>query len=177
MKLLSTIILILGILLSSFGVYQLYLRENPTKLSFNEYAYAVEASVDQKEVPTRITIKALNIDAPIKSVTKEGNKWPVIDNGVSYLANSPIPGNEGNSVLYAHNWKNLFGNLVQTKPGEEVIITFTDGSKKTFVITGTSIVSPNDSSILAPSKDKRITLYTCHGFLDKDRFVVVAKPK
>lgn len=177
MKLLSTILFILGILLTSFGAYQLYLRENPVKLSFDEYSYAVEASTDKKEVPTRITIEALNIDAPIKPVTKEGSNWPVIDNGVSYLANSPVPGNDGNSIMYAHNWKNLFGNLVYAKPGEDVTITFGDGSKKTFVITGTSIVSPQDSSILAPSKDRRVTLYTCTGFLDTQRFVVVATVK
>lgn len=174
MKLLSTILFILGILLTSFGAYHLYLRENPAKLSFDEYTYSAEASFENKDTPTRITIASLNIDAPIKSVSKNGSNWPVINNGVSYLTNSPIPGTEGNSILYAHNWKNLFGNLVNAKTGEEIIITYANGSKKTFTITGTSIVTPNDSSILAPSKDTRITLYTCYGFLDKDRFVAVA---
>lgn len=178
MKLLSTILFILGILLTSFGAYQLYLRENPTKLSFNEYTYSTEASVNEKkDMPVRITIDALDIDAPIIPAQMQGKTWPVTDSGVSYLFNSPLPGSEGNSVMYTHNWKNLFGNLIQAKTGEEVIVAFANGSKKTFIITGTSIVTPNDSSILAPSKDTRITLYTCYGFLDKDRFVAVATLK
>jgi LPXTG-site transpeptidase (sortase) family protein len=177
MKLLSTILLILGLLLTSFGGYQLYLRENPTKLSFDEYKYTATVNEENKQMPARITISALDIDAPVIPAKMQGDTWPVVDNGVSYLANSPLPGAQGNSVMYAHNWKNLFGNLVNAKTGEEVVMTNADGSKKTFVITGTSIVSPNESSILAPSKDKRITLYTCTGFLDSQRFVAVATLK
>ncbi len=174
MKLLSTLFVIIGLILVSFGGYQLYLRENPHKLSFDNYAYAVDHKAEAKQLPAQVAIHDVNIDVPVYPATISNGQWPVIENGASYLSTSPLPGEKGNSVIYAHNWKNLFGNLVNTKPGEEVVITYKDGSKKTFVIEYTSTVSPNESTILAPSKDKRITLYTCTGFLDSKRFVVVA---
>ncbi len=174
MKLLSTLFVIIGLLLIIFGGYQLYLRENPHKLSFDNYTYASNQKAEEKQLPAQITISDVDIDVPVYPATVSNGQWPVIENGASYLATSPVPGEKGNSVIYAHNWKNLFGNLVNAKTGQEVLITYKDGSTKTFVITYTSTVSPTESTILAPSKDNRITLYTCTGFLDSKRFVVVA---
>ncbi len=177
MKFLSIFFLIIGLFSLALGASELYLRENPNRLAFDNYSYASESTVDSKNVPVRITIDALSIDAPISPVVVENNNWPVTGNAASYLTTSPVPGDEGNSIIYAHNWKNLFANLVEAQTGEEVVITFADGSRNTFVISSTSIVTPDTSSILAKSDDTRITLYTCTGFLDTNRFVAVATVK
>lgn len=86
-----------------------------------------------------------------------------------------MPGEPGNSILYGHNWTSLFGNLPKTKPGERVDIGFSDGSMQQFIVEYTSIVSPDEIEIIEQTEDTRITLYTCTGFLDSKRFVVVAK--
>ncbi|MBA3723676.1 MAG: class F sortase [Candidatus Levybacteria bacterium] len=174
MKFLSIFFFIIGLLSLALGGSELYLRENPSRLAFDNYTYAVGMPSAHKNIPVRITIDALAIDAPVSPVVVENNKWPVTGKAASYLAASPIPGEAGNSIIYAHNWKNLFANLTNAQTGEEVVITFADGSKKTFVISSTSTVTPDTSSILANANDTRITLYTCTGFLDTNRFVAVA---
>jgi LPXTG-site transpeptidase (sortase) family protein len=116
----------------------------------------------------------LNIDLPLIPSNITEGKWETTDQGVSYLVSSPIPGEKGNSIMYAHNWASLFGNLPSILPGDLVQIQFSDGTAKEFEVKYTSTVTPDNYSILAPTDDKRITIYTCSGFLDSHRFVAVA---
>jgi sortase (surface protein transpeptidase) len=51
-----------------------------------------------------------------------------------------------------------------------------DGVKKEFKVEYTATVDPSQTYIIDNTKDTRITLYTCTGFLDSKRFVVVAFP-
>ena len=172
-KILSWFLILQSFSLLTVGLFQVYLHEAPTQLAFNNYT--VEKSVTNKGLtPSRITISDLGIDLPVYQAAIVNNNWPTTTRGASYLTSSPLPGSMGNSVIYAHNWESLFGHLRNAKVGEKVIVTYPDNTKKTFVIAYTSIVSPNQSSILASSNDKRITLYTCTGFLDSKRFVAVA---
>ncbi len=174
MKTFSYLLILFGLSCFALGAYHIWLRNDPNRLSFNNYHYTNEDSKDAKELPRRILVKDLNIDLPVIPAKVTDSKWETTSNGASFLVSSPIPGNDGNSVIYAHNWTSLFGNLVNARPGETVEVEFADKSRKTFEIEYTSTVSPSESSILASSKDKRITLYTCTGFLDSKRFVVVA---
>ncbi len=174
MKLLSRLFILIGLLCYSLGIYNIWLINDPNRLSFQNYTYAKTQSQEVKLQPTRVSIENLNINLPlIPSDITEGN-WETTDIGASYLASSPVPGSEGNSVIYAHNWTSLFGNLVSILPGDEVKIEYDDKSVKTFVVKYTSTVTPDTTSILSPTNDKRITLYTCIGFLDSHRFVAVA---
>jgi LPXTG-site transpeptidase (sortase) family protein len=174
MKILARLFFFFSIVLCAFSAYQIALRENTTRLTFDNYAYNKPFTIHNKAIPRFIAIPSLAITAPIYPAAIDNNHWETTTIGVSYLQSSPLPGEQGNSIFYAHNWRNLFGNLVEAKIGQNVIITYPDGTKKVFVISYTSIVSPNDATILAPSQDKRITLYTCTGLFDSQRFVAVA---
>lgn len=46
---------------------------------------------------------SIGFDLPIVPAQIAGGKWEITKNGVSYLTTSPLPGSEGNSVLYGHN--------------------------------------------------------------------------
>lgn len=175
-KLLSWLLILQSLSLLTVGAYMVYLHESPSLLAFNNYQYNknVTSDVVKGEIPQRITITSQGIDLPIFPATIKNNIWPTTDLGASYLTSSPLPGDEGNSVIYAHNWTSLFGKLRNVKVGDNVVVTYPDKTKKTFIIEYTSMVSPNESTILAPSKDKRITLYTCTGWFDSERFVAVA---
>ncbi len=175
MKKLSYLFIVFGIFCYLVSGYYIWLRNDASRLAFNNYHYTKSAITTTNNPPQRIVIKDLQIDLPLVPSTIHNNKWDTTNDGASYLISSPIPGEDGNSIIYGHNWASLFGNLVSAKPGQEVLIAFADGSKKNFIIEYTSTVSPDQASILASSKDKRITLYTCTGFLDSKRFVVVAK--
>jgi LPXTG-site transpeptidase (sortase) family protein len=176
-KLLTWFFILQGFSLFTVGLYQIFLREYPQHLAFDNYQVKQSVVAAKEQQPIKVTIKDLGISLPIIPSKVVSNQWEVTPNGASYLVTSPIPGTTGNSIIYAHNWTSLFGNLVAAKIGQTVEVEYADHTKKTFVISYTSLVDPNESTILAPSTDKRITLYTCTGFLDSKRFVAVATLK
>jgi LPXTG-site transpeptidase (sortase) family protein len=172
-KIISWFFLIQALSLLTVCAYAYYLTQVPATLAFSNYTS--EKTIEANGLaPDRITITDLGIDLPVYQATIVNNVWPTTTKGASYLTTSPLPGSMGNSIIYAHNWESLFGHLRNAKVGEKVVVTFPDKTKKTFVIAYTSIVPSNQASILAASTDKRITLYTCTGFLDSERFVAVA---
>lgn len=165
-----------GLITISFSIFFFWQMNNPQRLSFNitgSANYPLDAA--SSELPLEIIIPDIKIDLPIIPAKMNKGKWEATTKGVSYLVSSPIPGQKGNSVLYGHNWPNLLGNITKLKPGQPITIKFADGSVKNFRIDATVTVSPDETDILTPSEDQRITLYTCTGFLDSKRFVVVAK--
>lgn len=177
MRLLSRLLISLGIIFYVLGIYNIWLVKNPNRLAFQKYSYANEVHTEKDAkltAPVRIIIKKQNIDLPIIPSHIINNEWETTSMGASYLASSPIPGQKGNSVIYAHNWASLFGNLVNVAPGDEVQIQYRDNTIRTFIVKYTSTVAPETYSILNPTTDKRITLYTCTGFMDSHRFVAAA---
>lgn len=166
---------VLGLVLSFYLIYQRY---NPQNLSFNikeaditEYKNANSEIVE----PVGIKINSANISLTVSPAEIKGNKWQSITTGISYLKSSVHPGEIGNSILYGHNWPNLLGNLTKVKPGDKITILYADNSTRDFLVELTAQVKPEDTTILKNSEDRRITLYTCSGFLDSERLVVVAK--
>ncbi len=175
---LASLFIILGVGLVSFGGYLVYLRYSPAKLSFNDsQVLNTNASKEQGSKPTRMIIEGQSIDLAIVPSEIKNGAWQVTNKGVSYWNESPVPGEVGNSVFYGHNWTSLLGRLVRVKPGDTIRVVYEDGTAKDFNITVTQVVTPDQIGILAPSKDKRITIYTCTGFLDSKRFVAVAQLK
>ena len=80
----------------------------------------------------------------------------------------------GNSVLYGHNFPSILGSLTKIKPNDKIEIIMSNGEKKIFTVKYTSIVGQDQTHILSQTKDARITVYTCTGFLDTKRFVATA---
>lgn len=126
--------------------------------------------------PVALVIKELNIELPVFPTVLEDGRWETTSEGVSYLVGSAIPGEIGNSILYGHNWPNLLGRLLQADQGQEIVIVSSAGEVKRFVIIETAVVTPNQTHVLGQTKDIRLTVYTCTGFLDRKRFVVMAAP-
>jgi LPXTG-site transpeptidase (sortase) family protein len=126
------------------------------------------------KTPVEISIKDVGIDLPILPAQFLNGTFQTTTQGVSYLSSSAIPGDKGNTIMYAHNWLNLFGSLPKVKVGEKIIIIFSDKTKQTFTITKTEKVSAYATGILQPTENRQLTLFTCANFLDADRFVVIA---
>ncbi len=165
----------LGISLILFGSFLVYQRNNPNRIAFaKSEPEIIDNKTKKLSDPIIISISSVGIHLPIFFSEIKNNKWEVTDNGVSYLKSFVIPGEVGNSIMYGHNWTNLLGNLIKVRTGEKIEIIFEDGSKKEFIITLIQEVKPDDVSILNNTLDKRITIYTCSGFLDSKRFVVTA---
>lgn len=177
MKLLAKLFIGIGLICYALGIYYIWLQNDPNRLAFTNYHYEQHAKSNKKELPVKISIKSLKINLPLLPAKLHGTTWDVTGDGASYLTSSPLPGEKGNSIIYAHNWASLFGNLVNAKKGDEITIEFADKSTKKFTVASTTTVSPEDNEILKQTDDKRMTLYTCTGFLDSKRFVVVAQLK
>ncbi len=164
--------MVLGSLLIIFGGFLVYQRYSPQKLAFANLK--AEKITYSNIYPTQIVIPSLRINNPIIPSKIVNGQWETTSEGVSFLSSSPRPGSLGNSILYGHNWESLLGRLPQIKPGDEIDILYNNGRVERFKVKFTQEVNPTDTSILANSKDKRITIYTCSGFLDSKRFVATA---
>ncbi|CAN5201881.1 hypothetical protein BH09PAT2_BH09PAT2_02030 [soil metagenome] len=148
-------------------------RTNPKRLEFNEY-HIQQPVISGKILPSRLVIPSANIDLPLVPSSIKDGEWETTDQGVSYLKGGTLPGDRGNSIMYGHNFENLLGPLIRVKTGDDLTVKFSNGEEKTFVVAGIMTVTPDQTHILNDTSDRRITLYTCTGFLDSKRLVIVA---
>lgn len=158
------------------SAYLYWQQTTPKNLNFKiDNISKLKYEYPKKEIyPVRITIRDVDIDLAIFPAEIRNNEWDTTTYGASYLKISALPGDMGNSVMYGHNWNNIFGNLTKLKKGQEIDILMNDNTQRLFKVVSTSVLSPDQSSVLDQTNDKRLTLYTCTGFLDKKRFVVTA---
>src|SRR5579864_9277962 len=135
--------LVLGVICLIFFFNMFIMRIFPVQ---KPKQYVIAKTV--KQTPVELIIKNVNIDLPVLPAVYTNGTFETTTKGVSYLTASPLPGVKGNSIMYAHNWWNLFGNLVNVKKGEKIAVLFTDKTKKTFTITLTQTVTAKQISIL-----------------------------
>ena len=132
----------------------------------------------------RVQIPRLRIDLPIK----EGDLARDIDNqqtpehAAFHLPGTAIPGEGGNSYIYAHARTGMFLALWDAKVGDEVIIVVPsppDGRTHLYVVSEVHPRVPhNETSWVLPTPMERLTLQTSTGPNPQDpRFVVVALPQ
>lgn len=174
-KLLSRLFLILGIFLITFGIYLISLRYSPKTLTFENAVFA--QSTTHSTIPTLLIIPSATISLPVIPSSTHNNTWEITSEGVSFLSSSVKPGTPGNSVFYGHNWDNLLKNLHSVKPHDTIEIVMSDKKRMKFVVEYTAVVDPFKTEVIKNTDDTRVTIYTCTGFLDSKRFVVVAKPQ
>lgn len=165
---------VLGIICIIFGFYLVYLRYSPKSLAFENSTLSSNSS--HATLPYIIKIPSINVTLPIAPSRIENNKWETTSHGVSFLTQSAKPGDAGNSVYYGHNWGSILGNLTKVKPKDIIEITMNNGKKYAYEVEYTATVDPTQTSVIENVGDTRLTIYTCTGFLDTKRFVVVAKP-
>src|SRR3990167_10293659 len=125
--------------------------------------------------PAKIYIPRLKRTLDVSDGFIQDNRWTISVTGVSYLTASGKIGEQGNVVLYGHNTKDVLGSLWKVQVGDIVEVTDSEGNIHKFEIFERKEVKPNTVEILESTEDSRLTIYTCSGFLDTARFVVVAK--
>lgn len=172
----SNFFFLVGVLFWIVTGFLVWQRYTPSRLAFATEPSRVVHS-QKTVVPTRLIIDSLSLTLPIVPAVIESGRWPATTDGVSYLTQTPVPGDVGNSVLYGHNFSYLLGSLTQVVPGDTIVIETSDGGAHIFTVDYTQVVTADQTHILDDTADSRITLYTCTGFLDLKRFVVVATKK
>ena len=127
-------------------------------------------------IPTRIIIPSVNINLPIAETTISHGVWQIADNAISHLTISARPGEQGAIILYGHNTNDRFGPIRWVPVGQKIIVSTADGKAYSYTVVARKDVSPSDVSELVAPKTETLILYTCDGFADLQRFLLIAKP-
>jgi sortase (surface protein transpeptidase) len=129
--------------------------------------------VDYMELPLRLKIPRLAVDAPVISVglTPElAMDVPQRAEEVGWYEYSPRPGMKGNSVLAGHlDWNGVpgvFRRLIDLKQGDSVVIRGADGQERPYAVewnrewqTGQAPLT----TVFEPIDRPALTLITCGG--------------
>lgn len=130
--------------------------------------------VASEKLPVRILIPSVSIDLEVKPGRNINGYWEVFSDSAAWGEGSGLPGEAGNQVIYAHARRGFFLPLREIKQHDRVIIlTSSDWYK--YEVEEIKEVKPTDTEVIAPTQDETLTLYTCSGFSDSKRLIVVAK--
>lgn len=99
----------------------------------------------------------------VKKTVVEGTGVSDLKRGPGHYLNTPLPGQPGNASIAGHRttYGAPFNRLQELGNGAVINVRTKQGLFK-YKVTGQKIVDPSDVSVLAPSKDNRLTLTTCH---------------
>jgi len=142
-----------------------------SSISYDKYAQRGVAEVKVEKIYIPALKRTLNVSDGFVT----GNRWTVSGTGVSHLTSSALPGNPGNAILYGHNRDGILAKLWQVQKGDFIYVTLSDSSISKYIIFERKEIEPDGVEILDDVGDSRLTLYTCSGFLDSARYVVVGK--
>lgn len=141
---------------------------------FNTENFHQSRPVDKNSLPVRIIIPSLSIDLLITPSNIVNNAWEISETSASYGMGSAVPGTNGNTVIFAHARKGMFGDLRQIKTNDKVyVLTRKDWYE--YKVIQTKIVFPDEIEVIKPTAQETLTLYTCSGFADTKRLIVQGK--
>lgn len=126
-------------------------------------------------VPVYIKSYPLGVEIKIKESSVQNGVWQVFPDAVSHLDSSARIGESGNMILYGHNKDDVLGPIRHARIGGKIELKGSDGKTYGYEVVKTDTVDPNNLEYILPKSEEVLTLYTCTGFLDSKRFVVVAK--
>ena len=112
----------------------------------------------------------------VEKTVVEGVSVSDLKKGPGHYPETPMPGHVGNVAIAGHRttYGAPFYRLDELKPGDAILITTREGAFK-YKVTSSKVVGPDDSSVLNPTPDNRLTITTCHPrFTAAQRLVVVA---
>jgi LPXTG-site transpeptidase (sortase) family protein len=172
--------LLLGIGIGCLGVFA---YESVEARRFQaDQAAAFERAALSAAAPARTRTGGLvgMLDVPrlqLSTPVIEGDDDDTLKRSVGHLPDTPLPWEDGNSAIAGHR-DGLFRPLKNVKVGDEILFRTTREELR-YRVTRTSIVMPDDLSVLAPEGAPALTLITCYPFYfvgsAPKRFVVRAE--
>lgn len=159
-------------------IFQLFIK-NKTNAVFYQEPIIIDKSFNTpsniiSNYPTRIAIPKYNVDIDIKLAKLINGVWEVNNDSANFGIGSSLPGETGNTVIFAHARDNLFGSLIYVKEGDLVAIQTKDGNWYNYKVNLKKEVEPNQTELVSQTSDKRLTLFTCSGFTDSKRLIITA---
>lgn len=152
----------------------------PPKLAASSTLAPLQGCPTIKVLPTAIRIPAIAVSssdvAPLGLNPDHTMAVPPLNkvDQLGWYSCSPVPGDDGPSVVVAHvdgNGKlGLFAKLDQLQPGDEVEIDRSDGQTATFRVTHAEQVPKTQfptSAVYSNTPGAQLRLITCTGTVDK----------
>lgn len=127
-------------------------------------------------IPTQLIIKKIHMDLPIEQTAITNGVWQVSEY-VSHLTTSARPGEEGPIILYGHNTTERLGPIRWLSKGDTIEIKTADNKMHMYTIDETMTVAPHRLDIFTKRAGETLIIYTCDGFADLQRFVLIAVPQ
>lgn len=159
--------IVIGLLLIT--VFLLWRYHQVRILSFNTKEVAKINSTNV--IPLHVKSYPVGVNINIKPAVITNGIWPVFSDSAGFVFN------EKNMIIYGHNKDNILGPIRYMKTGQTIEILGNDNQKYVYEVNKTDIVDPNYLEYIKPKDIETLTLYTCTGFLDSKRFIVVASLK
>jgi len=164
---LSLVLVLAGVVLLTYvgySYYSMYHEQQRLAQQWEEQQRQAEANpesasaipVAQDDGLTRVSIPKISLDA----IIVEGTSHKQLKLGPGHIKNTPTPGEMGNSVISAHR-DTFFRHLYELNKGDDIIVRRL-GRTFTYQVISKRIVEPDDTSVLAPSTDAKLTLITCY---------------
>lgn len=140
-----------------------------------QFTPQVHAEVMPTEVlPIELVIPDQRIDLPIIPAKLQDQEWQLSNQGVSLLQTALPAQKPRGHIIYGHNWRSLLGELHQVKIGGKINLIYGNGNIDQYTVQSIMTVDPKRLDVLDLAKDGTLLLYTCTGFLDSQRLVVLA---
>ena len=148
----------------------------------SEQTAAFERAAKTQVAPVSVAAGGLvgMLDLPrlkLSTPVIQGDDEETLKRAVGHLPDTPLPWENGNSAIAGHR-DGLFRPLKDVKVGDEIRFRNTR-DEYIYKVTKTTIVEPDDVSVLQPRSQNAITLITCYPFYyvgsAPKRFVVFAE--
>jgi sortase A len=156
---------LLGLGLGTLGVYG-YETVEARRFQAQQTA-AFERAARSESAPIRVRTGGLvgMLDVPrlqLSTPVIEGDDDRTLKRSVGHLPDTPMPWEPGNSAIAGHR-DGLFRPMKDVKVGDEIRFRTTQDEFR-YRVTKTSIVWPDDLSVLEPTTGPTLTLITCYPF-------------
>ena len=141
-----------------------------------------ESGVGVKPWPWADTYPVARIEAPRQGVwlmVLSGASGRTLAFGPGHVAGTPLPGENGNSVVSGHR-DTHFAFLRELRSGDVLMVQAANGGVARYVVSAVEVVHRKDMRVLLDAGDDRLTLVTCFPFDSPVpggplRYVVVAR--
>ena len=158
----TNLILIMGVIYSmrpksvaSFSIQQVSIQQpDSTKPEF------------LSATPNRIIIPEKSVSVPVEDGVYDSisKKWTLGSKTAHHALITPNPNNQsGNTFIYGHNKRDVFGPIVDLNPGAEALIETDEGITFRYVLRSVKDVDPSDISLFEYEGPAILTVQTCSG--------------
>lgn len=181
-RLVGTCLLAFGGLVVAFGVYLFGLssaqhtrdqaalqREIRTQIAS---AQAPIGGVIEEGAPVALLqIPAVGLEAAVV----EGSDAATLKRAPGHLRTSPLPGQEGNSVLLGRRLTQggSFGRIHELTKGDEITVVTGQG-EQVFAVARVRTAAADDADVFDPGEDPTLTLVTSSSLFSDERLIVEA---